>query len=108
MDDASIDYCLDALAFIAERGHDLIDLYAVNPQSGCWTLKSARPEPTTTLESLCAWRPDPIPASPQLKAPAAAEIFAVAQDLADRAHAHRHSPCITLPANADQLRWFQL
>ncbi|WDR01566.1 hypothetical protein PSQ19_12340 [Devosia algicola] len=108
MDNASIDYVLDALAFIADRGHDLIELYDVNPESGCWTLKTALPEPSMTLDQLCWWRSMSAPSPQPLQAPSSVEIFAEAATLADKARTKRHKPCAKLPDNADQLRWFQL
>ncbi len=103
-----IDYVLDALSFLAERGLDVMALYQVDPAKGHWTLKSSTPQAVASLDPLCLWR-DEGPRDVQIQiAPTTAEIFAQAKALADAGHCTSHVDCLALTDQADHLRWFHL
>jgi selenocysteine lyase/cysteine desulfurase len=102
-----IDFVLDALAFIAERGLDLMSLYHVAPDTGHWSLRSANPVSAATLDPLCLWR-DLAPEPVHQPSPSNAEIFAQAFALADACQETDHVACCILPERADDLRWFHL
>ncbi|MDP2780052.1 aminotransferase class V-fold PLP-dependent enzyme [Devosia sp.] len=108
MGTAEIQYVLDALAFIADRGLDLMALYRVEPGSGHWTLKSAPPAPAPSIETLCLWRDGVETDIPPQAPPSTAEIFAQAKALADAGRRAEHVACCALPDQADPLRWFHL
>lgn len=105
---ADIDYVLDALAFLAERGRDLMRLYRADPATGHWTLASAAQPPATTLDALCLWREHAPVATPAKTLPGAAEIFSRAHALANAAQEGDPAGCCALPDQAHALRWFHL
>ena len=105
---ADIDYVLDALAFLAERGRDLMGLYRADPATGHWTLASAAQPPATTLDALCLWREHAPVATPAKTLPGAAEIFSRAHALANAAQEGDPAGCCALPDQAHALRWFHL
>jgi selenocysteine lyase/cysteine desulfurase len=105
---AEIDYVLDALAFIAARGLDLMTYYQVDQASGQWSLSAAEAEPETTLDPLCLWRHPAQTSATASTPPSTAEIFAYAKRLADAGHSPQRAECCTLPDQAKPLRWFHL
>lgn len=108
MQASEIDYVLDALGFLGERGLDLMGLYHAEPATGHWTLKAAKPAPVINLDALCLWRDEATGYMPKVSAPSAAEIFAQASRLADAGRAEGHVDCCSLPDNTKRLRWFHL
>ncbi|MCS6757734.1 MAG: aminotransferase class V-fold PLP-dependent enzyme [Candidatus Devosia euplotis] len=105
---AEIGYVLDALAFLAERGLDLMGLYQAGPKTGHWTLTSARSAPAAALDDLCLWR-EHAPAGFAVQTPPnPAEIFAYASTLADAGRDAVRADCCALPDETSQLRWFHL
>lgn len=108
MDSATIDFILQAIGFIAQRGLDLMALYQLDPHSGHWALRHSRPDDVASFDQLCAWRnqsrPDAIPRSqiaPDL-------IFQAAEQIADLGKRNRNAPAHPLPERAEPLRWFHL
>ncbi|MGV8855969.1 MAG: aminotransferase class V-fold PLP-dependent enzyme [Devosia sp.] len=107
MSASDIDYVLRALAFLAQRGLDLMGLYQADPKTGHWRLTHRRPAKTVTLDSLCLWRPAAAATAPApLVAPDTVDIFAQASVLAELGADAGHTGCCPLPGHADDLRWF--
>ena len=50
--EATFQFILDAVHFVAEHGWKLLPLYDFNPITGLWRHRDGRPEPTTTLRDI--------------------------------------------------------
>lgn len=100
--DEDVDRIATALAFIAERGLDLLTYYRLDLCGGVW--RAERPVDDTAPTSLSdLWTrpsPDPVPA------PSFETALSEAYALADAAGHQPHPTPVVLPAEEEALRWF--
>lgn len=105
-DDATMDAVIDAIAFVARRGRDLLSLYEVDPRTGRWQAKAASAPASNGFADLCAgWRGDDQRSPAVEPAPDFAACLTMAERLADDArHAQSNAPDVS--AANEHLRWF--
>jgi selenocysteine lyase/cysteine desulfurase len=104
---ATIDRIIEAVAFVARRGRDLLPLYVPDVHSGLWRAEGRAVPLRFGFDDLrSAWlgghQPDSAATPPSFEA-----SLRQAEELADRARWLQPAP-LALPPEADALRWFWL
>ena len=110
MDDAEVDYILDAIEFVAENGSCLLDLYDFDVHSGNWTHKQDDVElPDLSIRAAVE---QPSDAAPVLDAEERQHLYqsflAQARRLADEAVRDDSIGEVELSGDVDKLRFFEL
>lgn len=109
MDDAEADFIIDAVEFVAAKGHLFLPLYDFDLHSGKWTHKNAPSESDSLLgESL--WRIEKAVAPPTAEARASCykDYLARAGELAEHLSLEPPEQEQALPADIEPLRFFTL
>lgn len=98
-----IDYIRDAIAFIADRGADLLSRYDVDLASGIWRARDYATSAGPTLSTILSGHsPEPLPDVPDF-----AGALKLAEKLADDARSADSEPIsLPLPIEHEGLSWF--
>ena len=110
MDDADVDYIVDAIEFLAREGHRFLDLYDFDPKSGVWSHKDGEsPCPEFSLdEALRSHHPAPQPIPMAMRRDLYTRWINEAQELADALREKGGRPSRQLEGELGALQFFSL
>jgi selenocysteine lyase/cysteine desulfurase len=109
--DAVIDFLIEAVRLVARHGWRLLDDYRFDPATGRWTHRTQQASPPMSLYDVCfdggevSWPHRRL----QVEDAELGDVLAHARDLLTAARDDREPvEVVTLPADAEALRWFPL